>query len=466
MIKLALPTGSLRRPAAEFLEAAGLNIPGYVSGSRSYRLRSDGDESMQIRVFREQDIPVQIALGNYDLGICNLAWVEELAQRYPSDSVVPVCKLSFGQTCLFATVAGEKGRRWTTDDRLRIVSEYPNLAEAFAISARLNYHRILPVKGSAEVYPPEDADIVVVAAADEGEVAQMGLRPIATLLKASAYLIANHASLEKEGVRGLLARLNASDSWGREQLRLPHRNELRFETRMSSDKRPKLRIALPDGHQQPHAIAVLKGAGLAFDGYMEAPPSQRPASGSADIEIKVIRPQDMPQQVALGNFDLAMTGRDWLWDHLRCFPNSPVEEIADLGYGRYTIAAVVSDDLAAETLEDALRLWRSDGKRIIRIASEYMNLADDYARSNHFGHYKVIPITGASEGFVPEDADILIEGTETGKTIIENSLKIIDVIFSSTTCLIARKGREKDGLFDRIATQMASGALAATAAGN
>ena len=33
---------------------------------------------------------------------------------------------------------------------------------------------------------------------------------------------------------------------------------------------------------------------------------------------------------------------------------------------------------------------------------------------------------GASEGFVPEDAEMLIEGTETGRTIAENNLKVID----------------------------------------
>ena len=50
-----------------------------------------------------------------------------------------------------------------------------------------------------------------------------------------------------------------------------------------------------------------------------------------------------------------------------------------------------------------------------------------------------MPIAGASEGFVPEDAELLIEGTETGRTLRENNLKSIDQIYRSTTCVIARK---------------------------
>ncbi|HEY8490356.1 MAG TPA: ATP phosphoribosyltransferase, partial [Dehalococcoidia bacterium] len=63
-----------------------------------------------------------------------------------------------------------------------------------------------------------------------------------------------------------------------------------------------------------------------------------------------------------------------------------------------------------------------------------------YARHRHLGRYQVIPIAGASEGFVPEDADLLIEGSETGRTIRANNLKVIDTVFRSTNCLIAHQG--------------------------
>ena len=73
------------------------------------------------------------------------------------------------------------------------------------------------------------------------------------------------------------------------------------------------------------------------------------------------------------------------------------------------------------------------------MASEYANVADHYARWRHLGHYQVIPVSGASEGFVPEDADLLIEGMETGRSLAANRLKPIERLFESTTCLIAAR---------------------------
>ncbi len=66
---------------------------------------------------------------------------------------------------------------------------------------------------------------------------------------------------------------------------------------------------------------------------------------------------------------------------------------------------------------------------------------------------------------MPEDADLLIEGTETGKTLAENRLKLIDLLFRSTTCLIAGKGREPSGrqrlVFDQVVAALRSAAEAA-----
>ena len=46
---------------------------------------------------------------------------------------------------------------------------------------------------------------------------------------------------------------------------------------------------------------------------------------------------------------------------------------------------------------------------------------------------------GATEALLPEDADVLIENTETGRTIARHNLKIIDTLFESTACLIGNK---------------------------
>ena len=58
----------------------------------------------------------------------------------------------------------------------------------------------------------------------------------------------------------------------------------------------------------------------------------------------------------------------------------------------------------------------------------------------------MIPSWGATESFLPEDADVLIENTETGSTLKKNNLKIIETLFESTGCLIGNTNSLVDPL--------------------
>jgi ATP phosphoribosyltransferase len=462
VIKLALPTGDLRSSTAELLSSLDLRVEGYGEGSRQYRLNVPGREDIRVRVFRERDIPVQVALGNYDAGITSLSWITEMNVRFPQRPLVPLADLQLGRNALFAAVSpslvgqGSSPHWGGVGSPVRIASEYPNIAEAFARAARLSRYRIQAVAGAAEAYPPEDADLVIIAAPDEAAVRAHGLTPVLRLLDSSAWLVANATALATEDLGPVLTRLRAAASpTTNGQLHLPSPsapNGLPSPSQRrgaGGEVSPVLRLAVPDGHQQRHVFGALAKAGLNFGGYEEKTYVRRPNSGIDGLEVKVIRPQDMPQLVALGEFDLAITGLDLLNEHLYAFPSSPAHPALDLQVSQYNLSAVVDGELPADNLADAVAYWRSQDKRALIVASEFAATADHYARSRHFWRYQVIPIAGASEGFVPEDADILIEGTETGRTIAENNLKILDTIYRSTTCLVARKdaaltGRRKD----------------------
>jgi ATP phosphoribosyltransferase len=206
-----------------------------------------------------------------------------------------------------------------------------------------------------------------------------------------------------------------------------------------------VRLALPDGHQQAHAVGLLRLAGIQIRDYPSSTGNRRPAAENVPgLALKVIRPQDMPMQVAAGNFDLAITGRDWLRDHLYQFPSSPVEELLDMRFARVRIVAVVGNDLPVSSGFELRNLWGSRAEPV-RIVAEYANIADKYARDNHFGRYRVIPTWGATEAFLPEDADLMIENTETGRTIARHNLKIIDTLFESTGLLIGSRASADAG---------------------
>jgi ATP phosphoribosyltransferase len=71
-IKIALPKGQLQNSTATLFKEAGFAIADYREGSRSYRLRCDAAPDLFLKVFHEKDIAIQVAVGNYDLGICRL----------------------------------------------------------------------------------------------------------------------------------------------------------------------------------------------------------------------------------------------------------------------------------------------------------------------------------------------------------------------------------------------------------
>jgi ATP phosphoribosyltransferase len=442
-VKLALPKGRLLRRTATMLQKAGWGIDEYHSQTGFYRPKSRKFPEVLLRVFHEKDIPVQIAMGNYDLGICCLDWIEELLVKYPGSDIVRVQDLGYGMATLYAAAVLPPEKLFKNGLPLRIASEYPNLAESFALKKRLARFSIFPVWGAAEAYPPENADIVLLPAVSIDELQRYGIRPVGQVLDFSAFLIANRNSWETKHLDNIVTSICNAVPGDEKKPPTKDRAPLTAYPQRKEPSEDTVRLALPDGHQQRPTVTLLNRAGIEVEDYPSETGNRRPKINIAGVNVKVIRPQDMPQQVASGNFDLAITGRDWLTEHLDRFPSSPVKELVDLGLARVKMVAVVSRNLDIEDTA-GLRRLASERDEPLRVASEYVNIADKYARDNHLSRYRVIPTWGATEAFLPEDADLLIENTETGRTIARHNLKIIDTIFESTGCLIGQKDTGPD----------------------
>ena len=436
---------------ARLLEWAEWDIGGYRDGAPIYNLKSGRFPAMLAKIFHEKDIPVQVAVGNYDLGICCLDWVEELLVRYHSTDLVKVRDLGYGRGSLLIVASSLMSGMGIEEitagrDEIRIASEYPNLAESFALKNRLRRFRVFPACGAVEVYPPEGADLVLLRS-DGETISRAGLVPVSTLLEFGACLIANRTSWETRDLSEILATLSeaaVSEPMAGDKP-VPVSVSVRAPQSPAEPVSPEareniIRLALPDGHQQKPTVALLEKAGVDLGDYRLNSGIRRPVVGLPGVTVKVVRPQDMPLQVANANFDLAITGRDWLRDHLNQFPSSPVTELLDLKFGWVKLVAVVSQEMAVEDVS-GLRRWSAGRTVPLRIASEYTNIADEYARDNHLGSYRIIPTWGATEAFLPDDADLLIENTETGGTIARHNLKIIETLFESTACLIGNTSR-------------------------
>ncbi|MCY3656979.1 MAG: ATP phosphoribosyltransferase, partial [Chloroflexi bacterium] len=355
-IRVALPRGDLRAPLAERLAAVGFAPAGYGEGSRAYRFSVEGRPRVTVRVFSDEDIPIQIALGNYDLGITSRSSIDELVTRYGHDSIVALRALDVGEArVVLAAPAGTTLDELGARRPLRVATTYPHITAQYLNWLRVPDYRLIEVWGQPQAWPPEDADAAVLdVAAGEGtpEVLEReGLEAIAEVHRGSAWLVANRRALGEHDLREALdallelpARPPAADGVQYGPLRptplVLDRRSVEAPVNGFERQDGALRLAVPDGHAQRHTVEALATAGIAFEGYDEQQAVRRPRSAIEGVTVKVIRPQDMPQAVALGRFDVALTGRDWLATHLAAFPGSPVVELCDLHRSRYRMGAV------------------------------------------------------------------------------------------------------------------------------
>ena len=123
-IKIALPKGKLLAPTSCFLKEIGLDFDNYTQDTRAYRLSSSNITNLDAKMFHEKDIPIQVAIGNYDFGICGLDWIEELTIKYPECALIKLANLGYNQSNIY--VAGSKDINPLIVDsqsELKIVSE-------------------------------------------------------------------------------------------------------------------------------------------------------------------------------------------------------------------------------------------------------------------------------------------------------------------------------------------------------
>ncbi|NLE94250.1 MAG: ATP phosphoribosyltransferase [Dehalococcoidia bacterium] len=450
-IRIALPKGRFHGPTADMLEACGFGMQDYNPHSRQYRVTSSRLSSVAAKVLQEKDISVHVSVGNYDLGICGRDWVREMQARYPASALLEVACLDYREGAVYVATSVHSSfislAAVTSANRtIRIASEYPSVATKLAAQLRLRRFQVFPVWGAADAYPPESADVIVLWARNDQDVLSQGLIPVAKLFDVDAVVVANAVSLSQKDMSYIFGLLHArfrgatADSTliheaGKEQA--PSELLTRWQGRL-------VKLALPDGHQKTPTVELLERAQLAVPGYAGRTMERRLLAEPEWLSVKVIRPQDMPLQVASGHFDIAITGQDWLTEHKIAFPASPVRELVDLGFGKVRVVAALSQSIPVETTEELRDYMGQGGIRSLRVASEYTNIADKYLRDNHIRSYRVMPTWGASEAFLPDDADLLVDNTQTGKTLADNGLKIIEVILRSSACLIANSTSLED----------------------
>lgn len=183
----------------------------------------------------------------------------------------------------------------------------------------------------------------------------------------------------------------------------------------------KLRVVVPKGSIYENIIRLLKDAGINLQIDERV---YRPMISDGELEIKIMRPQNIPELIALGSHDVGFTGRDWVIE-----TGADVVEIMDLGLDPVKIIAAIPEKLVDQDLH----------KRKIIVASEYENIARKFLDENEYD-YVFLRTYGATEVFPPDDADMIIDNTSTGRTLKEHNLHIVAILLESSTRFIGNKG--------------------------
>ena len=195
-----------------------------------------------------------------------------------------------------------------------------------------------------------------------------------------------------------------------------------------------LTIVIPKGSLEAQTLLLFKQADLEIKVTNR---EYNPSIEDPRIErVKILRPQEIPEYVEKGYFDLGITGRDWIAER-----GADVVEIADLSYSKMAEKGGAVKIVLAVPADRADINEAKDVPPQSKISTEYPKLTKSFF--DNLG----IPVQiffsyGATEA--KDMMDAIVELTETGETLRKNNWRIIHTILESHTKLIANKDSWND----------------------
>jgi ATP phosphoribosyltransferase len=188
-----------------------------------------------------------------------------------------------------------------------------------------------------------------------------------------------------------------------------------------------LRLVLPKGSLERATLQLFEDADLSVVRSSEVD-YRATIDDPRVIDVRILRPQEIPRYVASGLFDVGITGRDWIEE-----TGAEVTTLAELHYSKATARPIkmvlaVAGNTPWKTVEDL--------PAGVRVHTEYPELTRRFLEK-HGVNADISLSYGATEAKIPEIADAVVEITETGRALRAAGLTILDTILVSYTELIA-----------------------------
>ena len=187
-----------------------------------------------------------------------------------------------------------------------------------------------------------------------------------------------------------------------------------------------LNVALPKGRLGEKVYAMFEAAGFECPSIKEN--NRKLTFENAEVGVRYfwVKPSDVAIYVERGAADVGVAGKDILLEY-----KPEVYELLDLNMGKCKMAVA------------APKGFRGDEGKTLKVATKFVNIAKDYYSSlgreidiiKLNGSIEIAPILGLS--------DVIVDIVETGRTLVENGLEVVEDIVPISARLIANKASSK-----------------------
>ena len=204
-----------------------------------------------------------------------------------------------------------------------------------------------------------------------------------------------------------------------------------------------LNVALPKGRLGEKVYDMFEKSGFPCPSIKENNRKLIFENEECGVRYFWVKPSDVAIYVERGAADIGVAGKDILLEY-----EPDIYELLDLHLGKCRMAVAAKKD------------FHDDTSRTLKVATKFSNIASNYYLSNgrdidiiHLnGSIEIAPILGLS--------DVIVDIVETGTTLKENDLVVIDTVVPISARLIANKSSYKfkneeiDKVVRNIATQV------------
>ena len=188
-----------------------------------------------------------------------------------------------------------------------------------------------------------------------------------------------------------------------------------------------LNIALPKGRLGEKVYALFAGAGYECPAAIGQ--NRKLIFENAEKKVRYfwVKPSDVAFYVERGAADIGVAGKDILLEYR---PN--VYELLDLKAGKCKMAVAAKKDFC------------DDDSKTLRVATKFTRIAKEYYLSEKGRDIDIIKLNGSIEiAPILGLSDVIVDIVETGETLKENDLKVVETIVPISARLIANKASAK-----------------------